>query len=126
MRVLLETNVILDAVLQRPPWHDEADGILEAAGLGQVTCAATTLAVATVFYIARKSVGTAKARVAVRDCLAGYAILPIDKQTLLDADVLPGNDFEDNIVIAAAVTGRHRHTQRRRLRALPHPGVAAG
>jgi hypothetical protein len=31
-------------------------------------------------------------------------ILPIDKQTLLDADALPGSDFEDNIVIRAAVT----------------------
>jgi len=27
----------------------------------------------------------------------------IDKQTLLDADRLAGNDFEDNIMIAAAV-----------------------
>jgi hypothetical protein len=31
-------------------------------------------------------------------------ILPVDKQTLLDADALPGTDFEDNILIAAAVT----------------------
>ncbi len=31
-------------------------------------------------------------------------ILAIDKQTLLDADVMPGSDFEDNILIAAAVT----------------------
>jgi hypothetical protein len=31
------------------------------------------------------------------------AILPIDKQTLLDADAMRGKDFEDNILIAAAV-----------------------
>jgi hypothetical protein len=37
MRVLLDVNVILDAMLQRPPWHKEdADGILQAASLGQV------------------------------------------------------------------------------------------
>ena len=40
----------------------------------------------------------------VRKYLAAFAILPIDKQTLLDADALPGNDFEDNILIAASVT----------------------
>jgi predicted nucleic acid-binding protein len=39
----------------------------------------------------------------VRKCLAAFAILPIDKQALLDADALAGNDFEDNIMIAAAV-----------------------
>jgi hypothetical protein len=34
MRVLLDINVILDAMLQRPPWHQEADAILQAAALG--------------------------------------------------------------------------------------------
>ena len=43
MRVLLDVNVILDAMLQRPPWHKDADAILQAAALGQVICAATTL-----------------------------------------------------------------------------------
>lgn len=104
MRVLLDTNVILDAILQRPPWHKEADAILQAAAQRQVTCAAATLSLATVFYVARKVVGTAVARAAVANSLGAFTILPIDKQTLLDADAMPGSDFEDNILIAAAVT----------------------
>jgi predicted nucleic acid-binding protein len=40
----------------------------------------------------------------VRRYLVAFDILPVDKQTLLDADALAGNDFEDNILIAAAVT----------------------
>jgi len=103
MRVLLDTNVLLDAMLQRAPWHKEADAVLQAAALGQVSCAATTLTLATLFYLGRKVVGTAPARAGVRNYLAAFAILPIDKQTLLDADAMPGNDFEDNILIAAAV-----------------------
>src|SRR5438445_7149688 len=101
MRVLLDTNVLLDAILQRPPWHHEADAILQAGALGQVGCAAATLSLATIFYVARKAVGAPTARAAVRNCLGALAILPIDKQTLLDADALAGNDFEDNILIAA-------------------------
>jgi predicted nucleic acid-binding protein len=103
MLVLLDTNVLLDSILQRPPWHKEADAIVQASALGQVTCAATTLSLATVFYVSRKTVGTAVARAAVKKCLGAFTILPIDRQTLLDADALPGNDFEDNIMIAAAV-----------------------
>jgi predicted nucleic acid-binding protein len=68
-----------------------------------VTCATTTLSLATIFYVGRRVVGTAAARAAVQKYLAAFAILPIDKQTLLDADALPGSDFEDNILIAAAV-----------------------
>lgn len=103
MRVLLDVNVILDAMLQRLPWHKDADAILEAAALGHVTCITTSLSLATIFYVGRRSVGTAAARSAIRQYLAAFDILSIDKQTLLDADALPGNDFEDNIHIAAAV-----------------------
>jgi predicted nucleic acid-binding protein len=103
MQVLLDTNVLLDSILQRPPWHQQADAVLQAAALAQVGCAATTLSLATVFYVARKAVGAATARAAVRKCLGAYVILPIDRQTLVDADAVPGGDFEDNILIAAAV-----------------------
>ena len=41
MRVLLDTNVILDAMLSRPPWQVHADAILQAAADGRVSCAAT-------------------------------------------------------------------------------------
>jgi predicted nucleic acid-binding protein len=104
MRVLLDVNVMLYAMLQRLPWHKEADAILHAAALGQVTCVTTTLSLATIFYVGRQVVGTVTARTAVRTYLVAFDILPIDKQTLLDADALPGNDFEDNILIATAVT----------------------
>jgi len=103
MRVLLDTNVLLDSILQRPPWYQDADAILQADVQGQVTCAATTLSLATAFYVARKAVGSATARAAVRKCLGALVILPVEKQTLLAADVMAGNDFEDNILIAAAV-----------------------
>ena len=85
MRVLLDINVILDAMLQRPPWHKEADAILQAAAQGQVSCATTTLSLATIFYVGRRIVGAAAARAAVRKYLVAFVILPIDKQTLLDA-----------------------------------------
>jgi len=104
MRVLLDINVLLDALLQRLPLHSDADAILRAAARGEVICATTTLSLATIFYVGRKAVGAAPARAAVRNYLPTFMILPIDKQTLLDADALPGSDFEDNIVIRAAVT----------------------
>jgi predicted nucleic acid-binding protein len=103
MRVLLDVNGILDAMLQRAPWHKDADAILQAAAQGQVTCAATTHSLATIFYVGRKVVGTAAARTAVQKYLAAFDILPIDKQTLLAADALVGADLEDDILIAAAV-----------------------
>lgn len=103
MRVLLDVNVILDAMLQRAPWHQDADAVLKADFDGRIFCAVATLSLATAFYVSRKAIGEAAARGAVRNYLAAFEILPIDKQTLLDADAMPGADFEDNILIAAAV-----------------------
>ena len=104
MRVLLDINVILDAMLQRQPWQQDADDIMRAAAKGKIDCALTTHSLATVFYLGRKSVGTLAARAAVRRYMTAFEILSVDKQTLLDADAQPGTDFEDNILIAAAVS----------------------
>jgi len=103
MRVMLDINVNLDSLLQRGPWHVEADAILQAALQGRVSCATTTLSLATIFYIGRREVGTAAARDAVRDLLSTFEVLSIHKQTLLAADSFAGSDFEDNILIAAAI-----------------------
>ena len=106
MRLLLDTNVILDSMLQRTPWHVEADAILQAAERGDVTCALTALSIANLYYVGRRIVGADQARTDVRTCLATFLILAIDRQTLIDADSYPGTDFEDNIQVAAAVAAR--------------------
>lgn len=101
--MLLDMNVILDSMLQRPPWHSDADAILHAAGQGEVTCAVTALSIANLFYIGRRIVGTDQARTDVRTCLSTLQVLAVARQVLVDADALAGSDFEDNIQIAAAV-----------------------
>ena len=114
MRVLLDTNVILDAMLQRAPWHQEADAILQAAANGQVTCAATTLTLATTFYVGRKAVGNAAARAAVRRYLGAFTILPADKQTPPGRRRFAWQRFRgqhSDCRRRYCRTGRHRHPQ---------------
>jgi predicted nucleic acid-binding protein len=106
MRVLIDTNVILDAMLKRVPWHADADALILATAQGRLTIAVATLTLATSFYIGRKAVGTAAARAAVRRYMSAFEIISIDKQALLDADAMPGTDFEDNILIAAGVSSQ--------------------
>jgi predicted nucleic acid-binding protein len=103
MRVLLDTNVILDAMLQLAPWHVDADAIFKSASDGRLTCASTVLSLANAFYVGRRTLGTDRARAGVRLYLRAFEIVPLDEWTLHDADALPGSDLEDNIQIAAAV-----------------------
>lgn len=42
MRVLLDTNVILDTHLQRVPWHAESDAIFRASAGRKIECNPTS------------------------------------------------------------------------------------
>lgn len=103
MLVLLDTNVILDAMLQRSPWNTEADGILALGVNPPIDLAVSSLTVCNVYYIARRTVGTAQARSFVQLLLKGFVILRIDRQILAKAEEIAATDFEDNIQIAAAI-----------------------
>src|SRR5947209_5878449 len=103
MRVLVDTNIALDALLARAPWQADAQAILQAHQDGRLVCAFTTVSIANMFYVGPKAVGTAQALADVRFCLSIFDILSVTRQTLIDATQLPGGDYEDNIQIAAAV-----------------------
>ncbi|MEN6452054.1 MAG: PIN domain-containing protein [Thermoguttaceae bacterium] len=102
MRVLFDTNIVLDVLLARFSWHVEAGAIFQAARKGKLDGAVTTLSIANIFYVGRRLAGLDKARVAVRDCLDAFDVLPIDRHTLEAALAMQGSDFEDDIQIAAA------------------------
>ena len=103
IHVFLDVNVILDSMLQRSPWHRDSDAILQALTRQQVACSTSTHCLATAYYVGRKTMGAPAARAAIRKHLTAFSVLPVDRQSLLDADAMPGSDFEDNIVIAVAV-----------------------
>lgn len=102
MKVLLDTNVILDVILKRQPWFADSKAVWDAHCQQRLEAllAATTLT--NLFYILRREIGTRKSRIATRACLKTFGILPVTSADLWDADGLPGADFEDNLEIACA------------------------
>jgi predicted nucleic acid-binding protein len=103
MKVLLDTNVVLDVILLRAPFVTTAQKIWAASDAGRISgyICATTLP--TVFYIVQKSAGFDKAREAVRVCLDAFDVCAVDSRALQVAFGLPGTDFEDNLQIATAM-----------------------
>ncbi len=103
MRVLLDTNVILDVLLKREPWVKDASALWQANDEGEIVGYVVASALTDIFYVARRLKGLDDARTAVRLCLEAFEICPVDRHTLEQADALPGNDLEDNLQIACAV-----------------------
>ena len=96
MRVLLDTNVVLDVLLKRAPWVVEASAIWRANDDGRIVGYLMASALTDIFYIARRLAGKEAARAAVQTCLDAFEFCPVDRNTLEQAHLLSGTDFEDN------------------------------
>ena len=102
MRVLLDTNVLLDVLLERPQFSSEADAIWQAAEEGSITAYVTSTTLTDIFYLARKQISRERAWEAVHLCLEAFELLAVDQKTVALAVSLLGKDFEDNLQVACA------------------------
>ncbi|HIK33988.1 MAG TPA: PIN domain-containing protein [Oscillatoriales cyanobacterium M59_W2019_021] len=107
MNVLVDTNILLDFLLQREPFFHDAERLFQAIDSGQVIGYATATTLTDIFYIARRHTGSMEqARQAVLDTLTAMDICPVNRQVLETAFGSGFDDFEDAIQVACAVTQR--------------------
>jgi predicted nucleic acid-binding protein len=102
MRVLLDTNVVLDVLLRRGPWLAQAETLWDASRAGTLESCINASSLTDIYYISRRLVGREKARQVVRACLDVLTILPVDASLLEAAFGVAASDFEDGLQIAAA------------------------
>ncbi len=101
-RVLLDTNVVLDFLLDRPPFADAAAALWQANEDGRIEAFVSVITPVNVFYVARKLKGTQTARLLVESLLAACRVCAPDREMLLTALSLPLKDFEDAVQVVSA------------------------
>lgn len=62
MRILVDTNVVLDVILQREPFYEDSKRILLACQQELLQGTITTQSIADLFYILRKNFTSAERR----------------------------------------------------------------
>lgn len=102
MRVLLDTDVILDLLLDRAPFADAAAALWLAHEREQLNAYIAAITPINLFYIARKLRNEQAARQAVVELLATLNVCAIEQGTLNSAPSLPFRDYEDAVQHAAA------------------------
>lgn len=102
LRVLIDTNVVLDLVLAREPWATEAKPIWDARDAGRLEAYLPASVLTDIYYVCRKQVGADRARAVVGECLRRFVILVVDRALFEAALRLFGPDFEDDVQIASA------------------------
>ena len=104
MRVLLDTNIILDGFLARELFVEEAKALLNAIQSQQVEGFVTATTLTDIFYIVRRETKSMQqAREAVSRTLRLMQICPVDRRILEAAFASNVNDFEDAVQLACAI-----------------------
>jgi predicted nucleic acid-binding protein len=106
MRVLLDTNVILDFLLDRPPFADAATAVWQANEQSRFEGYISAITPINVFYIARRIKGADVARQMVAGLLAACQVCLIDSLVLQSALALPLRDYEDAVQHASAAVSQ--------------------
>lgn len=102
MRVLFDTNVMLDVLLRRGPDAVVAARLMALVECGQLEGALCATTVTTIYYVAAKIVGRATALEAVRAALGVFGVAPVDHPVLCRAVEMGFADFEDAVLHEAA------------------------
>jgi predicted nucleic acid-binding protein len=108
VKVLFDTDVVLDLLLDRRPHAAAAGRLLSRVESGEISGYLCATAVTTIHYLAAKVVGTRRARAEVQKLLSLFEIAPVNR-AILEAALESGfSDFEDAVAHEAA---RHVEAQ---------------
>lgn len=104
MRVLLDTDVILDFLLERNPFFEAASEVMELSANDLFEPYISAITPVNVFYIGRKIVGAAKIRQGITDLLKLVRVSSVTRGSLEAALGLPFADYEDAVQHAVATS----------------------
>ncbi|HMQ53256.1 MAG TPA: PIN domain-containing protein [Anaerolineae bacterium] len=102
MKILVDTNVILDITLERQPFFEQSVRLLQVVTQLDIEVCVTATTVTDLYYIIRKAKGREVALSFVEDLLNFVEIAAVDKDVIAHALQLRMTDFEDAIQVSAA------------------------
>jgi predicted nucleic acid-binding protein len=103
LKLLLDVNVILDAVLGRSPWAAEAAQLLSVVETGDADGYIAAHTLTTIHYIVSKHTARSAGNGVVADLLRIVRVVPVGGADFLQALLLGMDDFEDAVQTIAAL-----------------------
>ena len=102
MKILVDTNVILDFFLLREPRQEAVKELFELVYQEKIEAFTTASSVTDIYYITAKRLGGNQAREVLNNLLNLLGIISVDGHDCLKALDLPISDFEDALVVTCA------------------------
>ena len=102
MKILFDTNIILDVLLDREPFSDLAVKLVSKVEKTEIKGFLGATTITTIYYLASKVAGKKKADREISKLLSIFQIAPVNKSVLDGAIKAKFKDFEDAVLHEAA------------------------
>ena len=103
MRILIDTNVVLDLLLEREPFVKEAAVLFSLVDSGKIDAYVSAISVTTVNYLIGRSTTVSKANQLTDLLMKIFDIAPVDRAVLSSATSGGFADFEDGVIHDSAL-----------------------
>jgi len=102
LRVLIDTNIVMDVLLARRPFVESASRIFSLVEQSKIEASLCATTVTTVDYLLTQSLSRDEARQALRGLLNLFKIAPVNRSVIEKALRSKIEDFEDAVLEQAA------------------------
>ena len=102
MRVMFDTNVILDLLLDREPFVNDAKVLIAKVEKGEFTGLICATTVTTIHYLISKSKNREESKIIIQSLLNLFEIANVSRAVLQDALDIDDKDYEDTVLYQSA------------------------
>lgn len=103
MKILIDTNIVLDVMLKREPFYKLSVEILSLAKKDDVNEYVSASAITDIYYIAcRQLKDKSLAKKLMKELLKIVSVASVSEQEIENALLLEWNDFEDSVQYSVA------------------------
>lgn len=103
MKILFDTNVVLDLFLDRKPFVLSAAKLFSKVEESEIVGVLGATSVTTIYYLVAKTIGNQKAQSAIHALLKLFEIASVNRLVLENALSCGEVDFEDAVLLSAAI-----------------------
>lgn len=102
MKVLIDTNIILDVLCKRPEFYEDSARIFKLCEVKKITGVISALSIPNIMYILRKELDADKTKEVLDNLMLIFSVADLKADDLKKAADMKFKDFEDAIQSACA------------------------
>ena len=102
MRILFDTNIVLDLLLDREPFSQDAQILFTRVERGEVIGMLCATTITTIHYLVGRSLGKEKSTEIIKSLLKLFEVASVTRTVLEDALEVQDKDYEDSVLYKSA------------------------